>query len=56
MKQKVLGRTNRQFSFDMTRTALKTTHQKFLYCCVCIRCIGNVFTELLYGNDKGIHI
>jgi hypothetical protein len=29
--------------------------QKFFYC-VCIRCRGNVFTEQLPGNDRGIHI
>jgi hypothetical protein len=26
------------------------------YCCICIRCGGNVFTEPLRSNDRGIHI
>jgi hypothetical protein len=30
--------------------------KQFLYYCVCIRCVGNVFTEPLPGNDKGIRI
>jgi hypothetical protein len=28
-------------------------HIGFFYCCVCIRCRGNVFTEQLPSNDKG---
>jgi hypothetical protein len=28
----------------------------FLYCRVCIRCSGNVFTEPLTSNDRRIHI
>jgi hypothetical protein len=30
--------------------------QQFFYCCVCISCRGNVFTEPLPSNDRGIHI
>jgi hypothetical protein len=47
--RKLIGRINRLFSFDTTRTAQKTTPQTVL------RCRGNVFTELLPSNDRGIH-
>jgi hypothetical protein len=47
-KQEVLGRTNRQLSFDTTMVAQITTPP-------IIRSRGNVFTELLPGNDRGIH-
>jgi hypothetical protein len=30
--------------------------QQFFYYCVCICCRGNVFTEPLPSNDRGIHI
>jgi hypothetical protein len=30
------------------------TRQQFFYCCVCIRYRGNVSTEPLPSNDKGI--
>jgi hypothetical protein len=30
--------------------------EQLFHCCVCVRCRGNVFTEPLPGNDKGIHI
>jgi hypothetical protein len=30
--------------------------QQFFYCCVYIRCRGNVFTEPLPSNDRRIHI
>jgi hypothetical protein len=30
--------------------------QQFFYCCMCICCRGNVFTESLPSNDRGIHI
>jgi hypothetical protein len=47
-KQEVLGRTNRLLSYETTRTPKKTTPPTILRCC------GNVFTELLPSNDKGI--
>jgi hypothetical protein len=47
--QDVLERTTRLLSFDMTRTAWKTTPQTLL------RCRGNVFTLLLPNNDRGRH-
>jgi hypothetical protein len=28
--------------------------QRFFYCCVCIRCPGNGFTEPIPSNDRGI--
>jgi hypothetical protein len=49
IKQEVLGIINRLFSFDTTRTAQKTTPPTIL------RCRGDVFTELLPSNDRGIH-
>jgi hypothetical protein len=30
--------------------------QQFFYCCVCICCRSNVFTEPLRNKDRGIHI
>jgi hypothetical protein len=42
------GRTNRLQSFDMRRTAYKTTPP-------IICCLGKVFTELLPSNDRDIH-
>jgi hypothetical protein len=44
--------------FPLTRHGphRKRRVQQFVYCCVCIRCRGNVFTEPMTGNDKGIHI
>jgi hypothetical protein len=47
--QEVPGKTNRLLSFDMTRTPWKTLPPTIL------RCRGNIFTELLPSNDKGIH-
>jgi hypothetical protein len=34
----------------------KRRDQQFFYCCMCIRCRCNVFTEPLPSNDRGIHI
>jgi hypothetical protein len=34
----------------MTWTAYKTPHPTFFYCSVCIRCLGNVFNELVPSN------
>jgi hypothetical protein len=45
-KQEVLGRINRLLPL-MRRV------QQFFYCCVCIRCGGNVSTEPLPSNDRG---
>jgi hypothetical protein len=45
-RQNVLGRTNRLLSFDMTRTADKTTPATIF------RCRRNVFTKLLHSNDR----
>jgi hypothetical protein len=49
IKQEILGIINCIFSFDTARTAQKTAPPTIL------RCIGNVFTELLPRNDRGIH-
>jgi hypothetical protein len=46
--QEVVGRTSSLLSFGTIRTAYKTTPPAIL------RCRGNVFTELLRGNDRGI--
>jgi hypothetical protein len=48
-RQEVLGRNNRLLSFDKTRTAQRVTPQKCLPRC------GNVFTEPLPSNKKGVH-
>jgi hypothetical protein len=44
--------------FPLTRQGphRKRRAQQFLYCCMCIRCRGNVFTESLATNGKGINI
>jgi hypothetical protein len=44
--------------FTLIRHGLhrKRLVQQFFYCCVCIRCRGNVFTEPLLSDDRGIHI
>jgi hypothetical protein len=47
--QEVLGRTNRLISFRTTRTARRV--QQLFYCCVCIRCRRNVYSEPLSSND-----
>jgi hypothetical protein len=47
--KEVAGRTNSLLSFDKKRVAWKTTRPTILLC------RGNVFTELLPTNDRGIH-
>jgi hypothetical protein len=54
--KQVLGRTNRLLSLIWHRPHRKWRVQQFFYCCVCIRCRGNIFTEPLPSNDRGIHI
>jgi hypothetical protein len=54
MKQEVLGRTNRLLSLIRHGPHWKRRVQQFFYCCVCIRYRGNVSTEPLPSNDKGI--
>jgi hypothetical protein len=49
IRQDVLVRTNRLLSFESTRTTQETAPPTIL------RCRGNVFTELLPSNDRGIH-
>jgi hypothetical protein len=34
----------------------KRSLKQFFYCCICVRCLWNVFTEPLPSNDKGIDI
>jgi hypothetical protein len=46
--QGVVGRTSRLLSFDTTRVAQKTMPPTVLLC------RGNVFTEPLPGNDRGV--
>jgi hypothetical protein len=53
MLQEVLGRTNDLLSFIHHRAHWKRRVQQFFYC-VCIRYRGNVSTEQLPSNDKGI--
>jgi hypothetical protein len=54
IRQEVLGRTNLLTSLIRHGPYYKWRVQQFSYCCVRIRCRGNVSTELLPGNDKGI--
>jgi hypothetical protein len=53
-KQEVLGRTNRLVSLIRHGPHWKRRVQQFFYCCVCIRYRGNVSTEPLPSNDRGI--
>jgi hypothetical protein len=52
--QEVPGRTNRLLSLIRHGPHRKRRVQQFLYCCVRIRYHGNVFTEPLSRNDRGI--
>jgi hypothetical protein len=54
--QEVLGRTNRLLPLIRHGPHWKRRFQQFFYCCACIRYHGNVFTEPLAGNDRGIII
>jgi hypothetical protein len=54
LKKKVLRRTNRLLSLIRHGPHWKRRVQQFFYCCVCIRYRGNVSTEPLPSNDKGI--
>jgi hypothetical protein len=54
MKQEVLGRTNRLLSLIRHGPHWKLRVQQFFYCCVCIRYRGNVSTEPLPSNYRGI--
>jgi hypothetical protein len=54
-KREVLERTNRLISFNTTRTAYKNKRPNFFYCCVCIRCHCDIFTEPLFRKDKRLH-
>jgi hypothetical protein len=44
--------------FPLIRQGLhrKRRVQQLFYCCTFIRCHGNVFTDPLPNNDKGMHI
>jgi hypothetical protein len=53
-KQDVLGRTNRLLSSVRHGPHWKRHVQQFFYCCACIRHRGNVSTEPLPSNDRGI--
>jgi hypothetical protein len=52
--QEVLGRTNGLLSLIRHGPHWKRRFQQFFYCCVCIRYRGNVSTEPLPSNDRGI--
>jgi hypothetical protein len=53
-QQLVLGRNNRLLSLIWHGPHWTQRVQQFFYCCVCIRYRGNVFTEPLPSNDRGI--
>jgi hypothetical protein len=52
LKHEVLGRTNRLLSLIGQGPHRKRRDQQFLYCCACIHCRGNVFTEPMPSNDR----
>jgi hypothetical protein len=52
--QDVLGITNRLLSLIRRRPHWKRRVQKLFCCCVCIHYHGNVSTEPLPSNDRGI--
>jgi hypothetical protein len=56
IKQEVLGRTNDLLSLIRHEQHSKRSVQQFFYSCVCIRYRGNVSTEPLPSNDRGIYI
>jgi hypothetical protein len=56
VEQEILGRTKRLLSFDTPRAAYKTTRPAVLLFYVYILCRGNVYTEPLSSNERGLHI
>jgi hypothetical protein len=56
VKQEVLGRTNRLLSLIRHGPHRKRHVQQIFYCCVCVCYRGNVSTEPLPSNERGIHI
>jgi hypothetical protein len=54
--KKFWGEIIAYFPFIRHGPHIKRRLQQFFYCCVCIRWRGNVSTEPLSSNDKGIHI
>jgi hypothetical protein len=55
-KQEVLAITDRVLSLIRHGPHKKRRVQQFFYCCVCICCRGNIFTEPLPSNDNGFFI
>jgi hypothetical protein len=53
-EQEVLGRTNRLLSLIRHGPHRKRRVQQLFYCCVCIRYGGDVPTDPLPSNDRGI--
>jgi hypothetical protein len=56
IKQEVLGRTNRVICLLRNAPHTKRRVHEFLYCWMCIRCRGNVFTERLPKNEIETHM
>jgi hypothetical protein len=54
LKQEVLVRANRLLSLIRHEPHWKRRVQQFFYCCVSIRYRGNVSTERLPSNERGI--
>jgi hypothetical protein len=44
------------YSLLIQHGLLRRRVEELFYCCVCIRCRSNVFTESLSSNSKEIHI
>jgi hypothetical protein len=53
-KQEIMGRINRLLPLIRHGPHWKRRVQQFFSCCVCIRYRGNVSTEPLPSNDRGI--
>jgi hypothetical protein len=54
LKQEVLGRNNRLLSLVRHRPRWKRCIQQFFSCCVCIHYHGNVSTDPVSSNNRGI--
>jgi hypothetical protein len=52
----IIGTFGKNFPLVRHEPHIKRRVQQYFYCCVCIRCRGNVFTEPLPSSDKGIHM
>jgi hypothetical protein len=54
-KKKFREEVMAHFPFIVHGPHRKRHGQQFFYCCMCIHCSDNFFTEPLPSNDRGIH-